>query len=116
LDGNPSHTPQVLVFDLKSGAKPFRPAPKSNRIEDVSTLSWNQMADYILAVGSNNGSTAVYDLRGKREIMKLSYPGGRKQVTGLAWHPNLVCTRRVCRLIIVTHHSLPTAYTDCHCE
>jgi protein transport protein SEC31 len=48
------------------------------------------MADYILAVGSNNGSTAVYDLRGKREIMKLSYPGGRKQVTGLAWHPNLV--------------------------
>ena len=78
------------MFDLQSGAKPFRPAPKSNRIEDVSALSWNQIADYILAVGSNNGSTAVYDLRGKREIMKLSYPGGRKQVTGISWHPNTV--------------------------
>ena len=81
---------QILIFDLKSGAKPFRPAPKSNRIEDVTALAWNQIADYILAVGSNNGSTAVYDLRGKREIMKLAYPGGRKVVTGIAWHPNSV--------------------------
>jgi protein transport protein SEC31 len=80
------------VFDVKAQVasaplKPYHPAPKSNRLEDITTLSWNQMADYILAVGSNNGITAVYDLRTKREIMKLAYPGGRKQVTGIAWHP-----------------------------
>jgi protein transport protein SEC31 len=74
---------KVLIFDLNTGVKPYKPAPKSARLEDISTLSWNQLADYILAVGSINGSTAVYDLRGKREIMKLSYPGGRKQVTGI---------------------------------
>jgi protein transport protein SEC31 len=79
------------VFDINTPAvKPYRPAPKSNRIEDVTSLSWNHIADYIFAVGSSNGVTAVYDIRGKREIIKLVYPGGRKRVTGIAWHPLIV--------------------------
>lgn len=81
---------KVLVFDLNSGTKPYRPSSKPSRAEDVSCLSWNQVADYILAVGSNSGATGVYDLRGKREIMKLAYPGGRRKVTGISWHPSTV--------------------------
>ncbi len=80
----------MLIFDLNTGSKPYRPYSKPARADDVTCLSWNHVADYILAVGSNNGATGVYDLRGKREIMKLAYPGGRAKVTGISWHPSTV--------------------------
>ena len=79
---------ELWVFDLNASlSKPFRPAPKSNRIADVTTLGWNHIADYIFAAGSSHGTSSVFDLRGKREIMNLVYPGGRKPVTGMDWHP-----------------------------
>ena len=89
---------------MNTGAEPFRPCAKAARAEDVTCLSWNQMADYILAVGSNSGATSVYDLRGKREIMKLAYPGGRRKVTGISWHPSLVSSNSYLHL----------AYSSCN--
>ena len=66
------------------------PGTRSQRLEDVTSLSWNRQAFYILATGSSNGNTVVWDLRNKTEIIALAHPGGRKNITSLAWNPENV--------------------------
>ncbi|OMJ20706.1 Protein transport protein SEC31, partial [Smittium culicis] len=73
-------------------------------IEDVTDLSWNNQVQQILATSSNSGSTAVWDLRNRREVMNLAHSGNlgldlnqgmsssngmsRSGVSAVKWHPN----------------------------
>jgi protein transport protein SEC31 len=66
-------------------------------------LNWNRQVGHIMATSSNTGYTVVWDLKNKREVMQLSwsgnnsgqfgqsFPGMRRSVTAVAWHPDEVC-------------------------
>ena len=60
----------------------------SSTLEDISCLGWNHCVSHILAAGSTNGTTAIFDTRAKREVMKLSHPAGRRLITDLSWNPS----------------------------
>lgn len=72
---------------MTNPTKPYTPGTKSQRLEDITTLAWNRQVAYILATASNNGSTVLWDLRHKKELITLTHPGGRKPITALAWNP-----------------------------
>ena len=82
--------PQIFIWDLTNPTKPYSPGARSQKLEDITTLSWNRAVSYILATASNNGYTVVWDLRNRREIIKLAHPGGRKPIMGVAWNPDSV--------------------------
>lgn len=62
---------------------------------------------HILATSSTTGYTVVWDLKSKREVLTLSYPGAsvgggsmgnlgqmgasRRGITAIAWNPDVVC-------------------------
>ncbi|KAJ1341698.1 hypothetical protein BSLG_003719 [Batrachochytrium salamandrivorans] len=96
LDFNPLHTNllasgatdgEISIWDLNT-TKSYAPGARSQRLDNVTALSWNRQVPHILASASNSGYTVVWDLRNRKEIIQLSYPGGRKPVTSLAWNPD----------------------------
>lgn len=78
----------IFIWDLNNLSKPYTPGNKSARLEDITSLSWNRQVPHILATGSNNGMTVVWDLKNRREVLQLNNPNGRKVVTSIAWNPD----------------------------
>lgn len=78
----------IFIWDLNNLSKPYTPGNKSSRLEDVTSLAWNKQVPHIMATGSNNGMTVVWDLKNRREVLQLSNPNGRKVVTSIAWNPD----------------------------
>lgn len=70
---------------------PYDPGQKSSRLEDVIYLAWNKQVPHILASSSTNGSVVIWDLRSRREIIDLQNPNGKKNITSIAWNPDVVC-------------------------
>ena len=99
---------QVYVWDLNNSSKPYSPTPgsRSNKVDEMTCVSWNQQVQYVLAGASCTGYTVVWDLRGKREVVALAYGGGagtlggavgsamavggRRGMSAIAWHPDNV--------------------------
>ncbi|KAJ3406976.1 protein transport protein S31 [Chytriomyces hyalinus] len=79
---------ELFVWDLTNPTKPYSPGARSNRLEDITAVAWNRMYHYILASASNNGNTVIWDLRNRNEIAAFSHPGGRKQISSIAWNPD----------------------------
>ncbi|KAJ3099062.1 protein transport protein S31 [Phlyctochytrium planicorne] len=80
---------EIFIWDLKNPTNnPYSPGTRSQKLEDITCLAWNRQVVYILATASNNGNTVIWDLRNRKEIITLSHPGGRKPITGIAWHPD----------------------------
>ena len=66
---------------------PF-PAPnRASRVEDIEAAAWNRKVANILATGSGNGFTSIWDLKQSREILHLRNPN-RERVSSLAWDPD----------------------------
>ncbi|KAJ3370710.1 protein transport protein S31 [Kappamyces sp. JEL0680] len=86
-NGNDSDV-EIFIWDLNQLNKPYAPGARSQRLEDVTCLAWNKEVPHILASGSSNGYTVVWDLRNRKELIKIPYPGGRKPVTCVAWNPD----------------------------
>ncbi|KAI5981661.1 hypothetical protein EDC04DRAFT_2848364 [Pisolithus marmoratus] len=98
---------EVYVWDLNDPSKPYSPTPgsRSNKVDEITCVSWNQHVQYILAGASSTGYTVVWDLRGKREVVALAYGGGtgtlggavgsamavggRRGMSAIAWHPDI---------------------------
>lgn len=86
---------QIFVWDLKDLTSPYSPGGRSSRLDEITALSWNSGVQQILATASSTGFTVVWDLRGKREVVALSYSAGggpmqssRRGQSAVAWHPN----------------------------
>ncbi|KAG6892726.1 protein transport protein S31, partial [Termitomyces sp. T159_Od127] len=117
LDFNPIQTSllasggvsgEVYIWDLKDPSKPYSPTPgsRSTKLDDITSVAWNQQVQYVLAGASSTGYTVVWDLRGKREVVALAYGGGagtlagqgatgsglaiggRRGMSDIAWHPD----------------------------
>ncbi|KAF9527633.1 hypothetical protein CPB83DRAFT_815128 [Crepidotus variabilis] len=99
---------EVYIWDLKDPSKPYSPTPgqKSTKLDEITSVAWNQQVQYVLAGASSSGYTVVWDLRGKREVVALAYGGGagtlagqtgaglgmavggRRGMSDIAWHPD----------------------------
>ncbi|KAF9443094.1 hypothetical protein P691DRAFT_809519 [Macrolepiota fuliginosa MF-IS2] len=117
LDFNPVQTSllasggvngEVYIWDLKDPSKPYTPTPgaRSTKLDEITSIAWNQQVQYVLAGASSTGYTVVWDLRGKREVVALAYGGGagtlagqvapggglavggRRGMSDIAWHPD----------------------------
>ncbi|KAG6812361.1 hypothetical protein H0H92_003261 [Tricholoma furcatifolium] len=105
---NTTHTGPVYIWDLKDPSKPYTPTPgsRSTKLDEITSVAWNQQVQYVLAGASSTGYTVVWDLRGKREVCALAYGGGagtlagqggggsglalggRRGMSDIAWHPD----------------------------
>ncbi|KAF8631103.1 hypothetical protein AX17_005148 [Amanita inopinata Kibby_2008] len=119
LDFNPIQTSllasggvsgEVYIWDLKDPSKPYTPTPgtRSTKLDEITSVAWNQQVPYVVAGASSTGYTVVWDLRGKREVVALAYGGGagtlagnigggpggslavggRRGMSDIAWHPD----------------------------
>ncbi|KAF9255953.1 WD40 repeat-like protein [Marasmius fiardii PR-910] len=116
LDFNPIQTSllstggvggEIYIWDLKDPSKPYTPTPgsRSTKLDEITSVAWNQQVQYVLAGASSTGYTVVWDLRGKREVVALAYgggtgtmggsvtgngmaAGGRRGMSAIAWHPD----------------------------
>ncbi|KAF9547194.1 hypothetical protein CPC08DRAFT_675391 [Agrocybe pediades] len=99
---------EVYIWDLKDPSKPYSPTPgqRSTKLDEITSVAWNQQVQYVLAGASSTGYTVVWDLRGKREVVALAYGGGagtlagtsgpgagmgvggRRGMSDIAWHPD----------------------------
>ncbi|KAJ2917891.1 hypothetical protein MD484_g2503, partial [Candolleomyces efflorescens] len=93
---------EVYIWDLKDPSKPYTPTPgsRSTKLDEMTSVKWNQQVQYVLAGASSTGYTVVWDLRGKREVVALTYSGsggaggqggmggGRRGMSDIAWHPD----------------------------
>jgi protein transport protein SEC31 len=98
----------VYIWDLKDPTKPYTPTvgSRSTKLDEITSVAWNQHVQYVLAGASSTGYTVVWDLRGKREVVALAYGGGagtlaghagagmaiggRRGMSDIAWHPDNV--------------------------
>jgi protein transport protein SEC31 len=81
---------KILGWDINHFDHPFTPGPKSQRLQDITCVSWNRQVQHILASSSSNGCTVIWDLKSRREIIHLAAPNSRHSITSLAWHPDTV--------------------------
>ncbi|KAL1741502.1 hypothetical protein HDZ31DRAFT_66861 [Schizophyllum fasciatum] len=98
---------EVYVWDIKDPSKPYTPTgTRSTKLDDITSIAWNQQVQHVLAGASSTGYTVVWDLRGKREVVALAYGGGagtlagqmsngggmaiggRRGMSDIAWHPD----------------------------
>jgi protein transport protein SEC31 len=82
---------KIFIWDLTNPNKPYSPATRSTKLEDVTCVAWNRQVPHILASASTNGYTVIWDLRNRRELIQLAHPGGRKGITSISWNPDMVC-------------------------
>ncbi|KAI9034360.1 hypothetical protein DFJ74DRAFT_600434 [Hyaloraphidium curvatum] len=83
-----SNDGEIFIWDLANPTKPYAPATKSTKLEDVTCVAWNRQVAHILASASTNGYTVIWDLRNRRELIQLAHPGGRKGITAISWNPD----------------------------
>ncbi|KAI9476117.1 MAG: hypothetical protein EXX96DRAFT_575849 [Benjaminiella poitrasii] len=86
---------EVYIWDLTNPNTPYSPGPKSQKLEDITSVGWNGQVQHILATSSATGHTVVWDLRNRKEVMTLSAPnmGGinasRRSISSVVWHPDV---------------------------
>jgi protein transport protein SEC31 len=55
----------------------------------ISALAWNRNVPHILASASQNGLTAVWDLKSQKAIFNFQDSSLASQRVSLAWNPQL---------------------------
>ena len=74
------------MWDLNGDlSSPYTPSSTSRA--DITTLAWNKAASHILATGTGNDNTVIWDLRSRKDLMTLGGAGrgtGRG-VSGVSW-------------------------------
>ncbi|KAG0170061.1 protein transport protein S31 [Apophysomyces sp. BC1034] len=94
LMGSGGNNNEIYIWDLNNPTKPYSPGTKSNKLGDITSLSWNSQVQHILATSSTMGYTVVWDLRNRKEVMALANSQGsvtanRRGVSAIAWHPDV---------------------------
>jgi protein transport protein SEC31 len=90
------------LWDLNNLSQPYSPSStKSNKLEDITDLAWNRIVPHILATASNSGTTVVWDLKSRKEVLQLTAPGQRVGMSAIAWNPeNVKKSRPGCSHVI----------------
>ncbi|KAJ9103932.1 hypothetical protein QFC21_002395 [Naganishia friedmannii] len=76
---------EIKVYDLNNPDKIHQTGPRSQKLDEITSLKWNPVVPHILSASSSSGYTSVWDLRQKKEVISLAYGGGA--ATGMTGHP-----------------------------
>ncbi|XP_066456643.1 protein transport protein Sec31B isoform X2 [Eleutherodactylus coqui] len=80
---------EVFIWDLNNFSVPMTPGAKSQPVEDVSAISWNQQVQHILSSAHPSGKAVVWDLRKNEPVIKVSDHTNRMHLSGMLWHPEI---------------------------
>jgi protein transport protein SEC31 len=88
--GGADGTVQVMNVERPTSPDIFRGVTTTKHSNsEVVCLSWNRKVQHILASGSNQGLTIVWDLKNKKEVVTIKDPGNRTKCSSLSWNPDL---------------------------
>ncbi|XP_073452683.1 protein transport protein Sec31B isoform X1 [Aquarana catesbeiana] len=79
----------VFIWDLNNFSVPMTPGAKSQPVEDISAVSWNQQVQHILSSSHPSGKAVVWDLRKNEPVIKVSDHSNRMHCSGMLWHPEI---------------------------
>ncbi|KAG4305982.1 hypothetical protein PORY_000892 [Pneumocystis oryctolagi] len=84
---------EIWIWDMESPTKPYSSGQKSNQLGEIQSVAFNkdEKVPYILATAGNSGITSVWDLRARKAVVNLQFPGiggGKKGMSSVIWHPN----------------------------
>mmetsp|Transcript_44420 Transcript_44420/g.128550 ORF Transcript_44420/g.128550 Transcript_44420/m.128550 type:complete len:1175 (+) Transcript_44420:84-3608(+) len=83
---------QVNIVALNNPSQPaFYPPSETNKHagSEVLCCAWNRKVQHILCSCSNTGTTVVWDLKQKKEVISFQDPANRQRISGVEWHPEV---------------------------
>ncbi|XP_075072706.1 protein transport protein Sec31B [Mixophyes fleayi] len=80
---------EVFIWDLNNFNVPMTPGAKSQPLEDITAISWNQQVQHILSSAHPSGKAVVWDLRKNEPVIKVSDHSNRMHCSGMLWHPEI---------------------------
>ncbi|KAE9536634.1 hypothetical protein AGLY_007036 [Aphis glycines] len=79
---------EIFIWDLNSMSTPMTPGSKSETLEDVIDLAWNNEVQHILG-SLFHKYTVVWDLRKNEPIIKLSDSNSKVKWKAMTWNPKV---------------------------
>jgi protein transport protein SEC31 len=87
----------ILNIDKPSQPDLYKPSSTNkHQGSEVLTCAWNRIVPHILCSSSNTGTTVVWDLKQKKEVISFQDPANRLRCSGVAWHPEVPTQLMVC--------------------
>eukprot|EP00971_Amphidinium_carterae_P066757 1321947-Amphidinium_carterae.1 len=83
---------EVNILSLANPAQPevFKPSSTNKHAgTEVQCLAWNRKLQHILCSCSNTGTTVVWDLKLKKEVISFHDPANRLRCSAVAWNPEV---------------------------
>jgi len=83
---------QVNIINLQNATQPalYQPSDSNKHAgSEVLCCAWNRKVQHILCSCSNTGTTVVWDLKQKKEVISFQDPANRQRISGVEWHPEV---------------------------
>ncbi len=97
LEFNP-HRPEILatvgaegdlhIYDVGDTSHPIRLGSPQPRADDLECVAWNRKFPNILATGSAGGIVTVWNVKTKKESVRLKNKTSQKAIGAIAWDPD----------------------------
>lgn len=84
---------EVNIISLENPAQPdvLKPSTTVSKHAGTEVLccSWNRTVAHILASCSNAGTTVLWDLKAKKEVISFKDPANRQRCSAVVWNPDV---------------------------
>lgn len=83
---------EVNIINIDKPTTPDLYKPSANNLHagsEVLCCAWNRKVQHILCSCSNTGTTVVWDLKQRKEVISFKDPANRQRCSGVAWHPEV---------------------------
>jgi len=83
---------KVKIIDISNPTSPADYDPSStskHQGSEVLSCAWNRKVPTILCSCSNTGTTVVWDLKQKKEVISFQDPASRQRCSSVAWNPEV---------------------------
>ncbi|CAE8705228.1 unnamed protein product [Polarella glacialis] len=90
---------EVNILNIDNPSKPeiYKPSSTNkHQGSEVLACAWNRIVPHILCSCSNTGTTVVWDLKQKKEVISFQDPANRLRCSSVAWHPEVPTQLMVC--------------------
>ncbi|CAE8629816.1 unnamed protein product [Polarella glacialis] len=90
---------EVNILNIDNPSKPeiYKPSSTNkHQGSEVLACAWNRIVPHILCSCSNTGTTVVWDLKQKKEVISFQDPANRLRCSSIAWHPEVPTQLMVC--------------------
>lgn len=88
---------KIVNFDNPAAPSIFEPSTTNkHQGSEVLCCAWNRIVPHILCSCSNTGTTVVWDLKQKKEVISFQDPASRLRCASVAWHPEVPTQLLLC--------------------